>query len=201
MSPKSKKKTMKDSEREEILYEALLQKCLKQNANDAPVDFDDMSDTELCDKHYSNKVKTSNLTPEEKKLVEKFEVSLKSTLHRCCLRREKAKIRCFSKLFRMFDAEYKMELRRLLSFASPEEIEQYVKLCVIPDDTVIDLIENKIQSKLKECLVEREKFIRNSNTSRTCEIQTMKEWNILLQAVQEDELVVYALHVLKEAGY
>ncbi|XP_044267505.1 uncharacterized protein LOC123013183 isoform X2 [Tribolium madens] len=154
----------------------------------------------LPDEHYSNRVKTSTCSSKQKRLVRKFEVTLKSCLHEMALRREKAKILCLEDLKRL-DFAFKGELRRLYDLVGSEELQEYVKLCVIPDQKIIDLIENKIQSNLKECLVRQAGLKKNTPEFRKWMNKTSKEWCRLLQTVQEDELVVYALHVLKKAGY
>ncbi|XP_044255405.1 uncharacterized protein LOC123005635 isoform X2 [Tribolium madens] len=183
------------------LYDALLKKCLKNNKDDdAEYTLDSIPEDVLPLKHYSNCVKTSTLSSKQKKLVEKFEVTLKSCLHEMALKREKAKILCLEDL-KSVDLAFKGELRRLYGSVGLEELDEYIKLCLIPDQEIIDLIENKIQSNLKECLVREAGLKVNTVEFRKWLIKTLREWHLLLQAVQEDELVVYALHVLKNAGF
>lgn len=162
-----------------------------QLLEDFPADFS-------SDDNYSNKVKTSNLTESQKKIVELIENEIGSVLHLICLKREKTKFFYDADDGKLLKMLFALEIQRLLKSVTEEQIEEYIKLCVSPDDKIKDYIENTIQSDLREFLINQFKFQTNKVEFSKWNAKALKEWTNLSLLVLEEDIVVYAVNVYKK---
>jgi hypothetical protein len=146
---------------------------------------------------HNNRVPRNNLSPGEENLADFIETFLKSNLYFLILKREKAKILLDYTSYKTQHSQLKKEIRRLRGQISENSIRVYIKMCIRPNEAIARYIENVKKSPLKLYLLKQHKHISNLSKFNSWNLRAWVEWDYLTKFLPEEEVIVYAVNVMK----
>lgn len=139
----------------------------------------------------------SEYTTSEKKLIEKIEVKLQSNLYRLVLLREKTKLLLDRKGYNSINPQFKDEVERLQEYLTVYKIKNYIKLCFQEDTNIKELKRDKSISELASLLYQQKQVMGDKKLRQCINRRVREEWTALTKVIPEDDLIIYAVNLVK----